>query len=152
MMERNYEWWSCTWTCALDHLLDLSFLCDFNFFFHLDCHVIDSTVLSWLVPAVWVMHLSMPWESSWAAETAGHDFPEWWLFFLHPAFLDPRLLFLGEQPPCTLSCKAVGGVANPCNDGGTWGSNPLHSLRCLFICWQNEVTALRQVPHVKFAL
>ena len=151
-MERNYERRSCARMCKLDHLLDLSFLCDFNFFFCWDCHLIDSTVLSWLAPVAQVTWLSMPWESSWAAEMTGRDFPEWWLLFLHPACLDPQLLFLGERPPCALSCKAVGGAADPCDDGGTGGSNPLHWLRCLFICWQDKVTAPRQVPHMKFAL
>ena len=150
-MEPNHEWWSCAWMCMLDHLLDL-FLCDFDFFFHQDQHLVDSTILSWLVPAVWVTHLSMPWESSWDGEMAGHDFPEWWPFFLHPACFDLWLLFLGEWPPHALSCEAFGGAADPCDDGGTGGSNPLHSLMCLFICWQDKVTALRQVPHVKFTL
>ena len=45
-------------------------------------------------------------------------------------------LFMGECSPRTLSCDIV--------IGG--GANPEHSLMCLFICWLDEVMALRQAP------
>ena len=151
-MEHNYKQWSPMVDVHIRSLAGFVLLVWLRLLFLSRLAPCDLTVPSWLAPAAWVTCLSMSWESSWDAKTAGHDFLEWWPFFLHPACLDPRLLFLGEQPPHALSCKAVGGAADPYNDGGTGGSNPLHSLMCLFICWQDEVTALRQVPHAKFAL
>ena len=101
----------------------------------------DSAVLSWLMPATQVMHLSPAWESSWDAWPAGCNFSEWQPFFFLATCLEPEALYLGECPLHTLSCDAVGRKANP-----------EHSLMCFFICWPEEVTALRQVPHAKFAL
>ena len=135
-----------------DYFPDLSFLCNFDFFFHWELCLVDSAVLSWLALATWVMCQSMPWESSLDVEATGHDFSELWPFFLCPMCLETWVLFLGEWPAHAPSCEAVGGAVDPCNIGRAGGSNPLHLPMCLFICWQDGVTALRQVPHAKFML
>ena len=121
-----------------DYFLDFFFLCIFAFF-------LPGVVPRWFSCAflahtgTWVTCLSPAWESSWDAEPAGRDFSEWRPFFLLPACLEPGALFLGECSLCALSCDIVMGG----------GANPEHSLMCLFICWPDEVMALRQAPHMK---
>ena len=97
--------------------------------------LIDLTVLSWLACWLCGSHACQCLESppeplKWLVMISQNDDP--FSCILHVWILGYSSWVNDHH--CALSCEAVGGAANPCDDGGTGGSNPLHSLRCLFIC------------------